>query len=252
MYFSYTTRSLLRGGSRTTLAMFCVAVGVMAIVALQLVGLMANNALTSNIREINGGDVAVSPSTGNFTSADLRFFACLKAGISSQERAACALAHLKANGEIVDFTAYSDTNATGFTPDGRSLPMGLRIVNTAPSSVAGARYPLVGSPGMLQPAGSDFQQLLAASRNNAILTKTLFDALGLNLGSSIRITTTQHTVVTVKIVGELKDEGAYSGGNPLMIVSRDAIGAVSTDLAGLYNIVNVTTINSAVASQVEK
>ncbi len=252
LYVSYTSRSLLRGGGRTALAVFCVAVGVMAIVALQLVGLMANNALTSNIREINGGDVAVSPSTGNFTAADLRFFACLKAGISSQEQAACAQQHLKANGEIVDFTAYSDNNATGFTPDGRSLPMGLRIVNTAPNSVAGAAYPLVGEPGMLQPANSDFQQVLDAARNNAIVTKTLFDALGLNLGSSIRITTTQHTVVTVKIVGELKDEGAYSGGNPLMIISRDAIRAVSADLAGLYNIVNVTTINSAVASQVEK
>ena len=38
MYFNYTTRSLLRGGQRTILAVFCVAVGVMAIVALQLVG----------------------------------------------------------------------------------------------------------------------------------------------------------------------------------------------------------------------
>src|SRR5215472_16369874 len=117
LYFSYTTRSLLRGGGRTALAVFCVAVGVMAIVALQLVGLMANNALTSNIREINGGDVAVSPSTGNFTAADLQFFACLKAGISSTEKAACTKNQLKANGEIVDFTAYSDNNATGFTPD---------------------------------------------------------------------------------------------------------------------------------------
>jgi putative ABC transport system permease protein len=252
LYFSYTIRSLVRGRGRTALAVFCVAVGVMAIVALQLVGLMANNALTTNIREINGGDVAVSPTTGNFTAADLQFFSCLKAGISSAERAACAQAHLKANGEIVDFTAYSDDNATGFTPDGRSLPMGLRIVNTSRSSVSGAPYPLVGSPGMLQPAGSDFQQLLDASRNNAIVTKTLFDELGLNLGASLRVTTTQHAVITVKIAGELKDEGAYSGGNSLMIVSRDVISAVSSDLANLYNIVNVTTTNSAIASQVEK
>ncbi len=251
LYFSYTTRSLVRGGGRTALAVFCVAVGVMAIVALQLVGLMANNALTSNIREINGGDVAISPSTGNFTAADLQFFACLKAGISSAEKAACARAHLKTNGEIVDFTAYSDNNATGFTPDGRSLPMGLRVVNTSRSSVSGAPYPLVGEPGMLQPANGNFQQLLDASRNNAIVTKTLFDELGLNLGSSLRITTTQDTVLTVKIVGELQDEGAYSGGNSLMIVSRDAVAAVSPELAGLYNIVNVTTVSAAVASQVE-
>ncbi len=251
LYFSYTTRSLLRGRGRTALAVFCVAVGVMAIVALQLVGLMANNALTSNIREINGGDVAISPSTGNFTATDLQFFSCLKAGISNQEEAACARAHLKANGEIIDFTAYSDNNATGFTPDGRSLPMGLRVVNTSRSSVSGAPYPLVGSPGMLQPANSDFQQILDAAPNNAIVTKTLFDELGVNVGDTLRVTTTQHAVINVKIVGVLKDEGAYSGGNPLMIVSRDVLSMAAPDQAGLYNIVNVTTINSALASQVE-
>ncbi len=33
LYFNYTTRSLLHGGQRTVLAVFCVAIGVMAIVA---------------------------------------------------------------------------------------------------------------------------------------------------------------------------------------------------------------------------
>src|ERR1051326_3261608 len=252
LYFSYTTRSLLRGGGRTALAVFCVAVGVMAIVALQLVGLMANNALTSNIREINGGDVEISPSTGHFTAADLQFFSCLKAGISPEDQSACAAAHLKATGEIIDFTAYSDNTATGFTPDGRTLPMGLRVVNTTRSSVSGAAYPLIGSPGMLEPADAYFQQLLAAAPRNAIVTKTLYDALGVKVGTSLRVTTTQHAVINVKIVGVLKDEGAYSGGNALMIVSRDALQAASPDQAGLFNIVNVTTINAAVASQVEK
>jgi hypothetical protein len=135
MYFSYTTRSLLRGGSRTTLALFCVAVGVMAIVALQLVGLMANAALTSNVREINGGDIAVSPNTGGFTDNDLNYFA-----------------GLKSQGQITDFTAYNDTNATDFTKDSRSVPLGLRTVNTSPSAVTGAVFPLVGNPAMDQPA----------------------------------------------------------------------------------------------------
>ena len=42
LYWSYATRSLMRGGQRTLLAIFCVAVGVMAIVSLQLVGNMVN------------------------------------------------------------------------------------------------------------------------------------------------------------------------------------------------------------------
>src|SRR6476660_7555873 len=78
MYFNYTTRSLLRGGQRTLLAIFCVAVGVMAIVALQLVGLMINTAFNSNIRDANGGDIAVRSQNQPFTQDDLSFFDQLK------------------------------------------------------------------------------------------------------------------------------------------------------------------------------
>src|ERR1700688_4150999 len=78
MYFNYTTRSLVRGGQRTVLALFCVAVGVMAIVALQLVGLMIDNALTSNVLDANGGDLSVSSQVRPFAQSDLSFFDQLK------------------------------------------------------------------------------------------------------------------------------------------------------------------------------
>jgi hypothetical protein len=60
LYWSYATRSLIRGGQRTVLAIFCVAVGVMAIVALQLVGLSVDQALIGNIVEANGGDIRLN------------------------------------------------------------------------------------------------------------------------------------------------------------------------------------------------
>src|SRR5438046_2019608 len=78
MYFNYTSRSFLRGGQRTTLAIFCVAVGVMAIVSLQLVGQMINSAFTSNVRDANGGDIAVSSQSIPFKQSDLAFFDKLK------------------------------------------------------------------------------------------------------------------------------------------------------------------------------
>ncbi len=235
LYFSYTVRSLLRGGSRTLLAVFCVAVGVMAIVALQLVGLMVDNALTSNIRELNGGDVAVSAGTARFTEGDLQFFATLK-----DKR------------EITNFTAYSDERATAFTADGRSLPVGVRVVNTGASNVTGAAYPLLGSPAMLQPGGADFLQLLRGDPKGAIVTKTLFDELGGGLGETVRLNTTQRVILTVKVVGVLEEVGTYAGGNSLMIVSRDAYRAAAPDQPQLYNIVDVTTATSAQAGQVKK
>src|SRR6516162_61224 len=74
MYWRYATRSLTRGGQRTLLAIFCIAVGVMAIVSLQLVGNMVNHALTDNLRAANGGDLAVFSATSQITASDLATF----------------------------------------------------------------------------------------------------------------------------------------------------------------------------------
>ena len=79
MYFNYTSRSLLRGGQRTVLAVFCVAVGVMAIVALQLVGFMLQSSIATNARETNGGDITVIAQSAPLKSSDLSFFNKLKA-----------------------------------------------------------------------------------------------------------------------------------------------------------------------------
>ena len=111
LYFNYTTRSLIRGGQRTVLAVFCVAVGVMAIVALQLVGLMINNALTSNVRDANGGDVAVSSQTRPFTPDDLSYFS-----------------QLKNNGTITSYTAV--TSATGSTSNTTSITNSFTVHST--------------------------------------------------------------------------------------------------------------------------
>src|SRR5213080_1197108 len=78
LYWSYSTRSLARGGQRTVLAIFCVAVGVMAVVALQLVGLSVNQALIGNIVEANGGDIRLNADITPLRQRDLSFLDQLK------------------------------------------------------------------------------------------------------------------------------------------------------------------------------
>src|SRR5579884_3046530 len=95
MYFNYTSRSLLRGGQRTVLAIFCVAVGVMAIVALQLAGSMLQNSLTSNTRDTNGGDIAVTSTGVPLKSSDLSIFA-----------------QLESKGTITNYTAVTTASGT--------------------------------------------------------------------------------------------------------------------------------------------
>src|SRR5438045_1221111 len=93
IYVKYPARALLRGGQRTLLAIFCVAVGVMAIVALQLVGLMINNAFTNNVRDANGGDIAVSSPNEPLKQSDLPFFEQLKKGGTIQNYTALMNLH---------------------------------------------------------------------------------------------------------------------------------------------------------------
>src|SRR5579864_3911057 len=115
IYFNYTTRSLIRGGQRTVLALFCVAVGVMAIVALQLVGLMINNAFTSNVRDANGGDIAVTSNAKPFTPADLSYFD-----------------QLKSSGTISNYTA--STNSTGSLGNTTSITDSFSVQAVDPAS----------------------------------------------------------------------------------------------------------------------
>src|SRR5215469_6996696 len=114
-YVNYPARSLIRGGQRTALAIFCVAVGVMAIVALQLVGLMINNALTSNVRDANGGDIAVTSQTKPFTQSDLASFDALKQ-----------------SGTITNYTPI--ITSTGSTGNSASVTNNFTIEAVEPSS----------------------------------------------------------------------------------------------------------------------
>ena len=78
LYLRYTTRSLRRGGRRTVLGAFCVGVGVMAIVGLQLAAAMVSSSLTANVRQANGGDVSVVSTAVPLPASELPVLAQLK------------------------------------------------------------------------------------------------------------------------------------------------------------------------------
>jgi putative ABC transport system permease protein len=104
MYWTSATRQLSRGGQRTLLAVLCIAVGVLAIVSLQLVGNMVNTSLTGNIRDLNGGDLVFTDF--RLTADQLAYFD-----------------HLRSQGTISSYTAVASTqgSAVGAHP-GRNVP----------------------------------------------------------------------------------------------------------------------------------
>ncbi len=149
MYFNYTSRSLLRGGQRTILAVFCVAVGVMAIVALQLVGSMLQNSLTSNTRDTNGGDIAVTAQSVPFKASDLSYFA-----------------QLKSDGTITNYTAVISAN--GSLSAAASSFQSFTVEAVDPHN-----YPVVSQPTFVTPNNGSVSSLL--TNNQVIVTQTFLD-----------------------------------------------------------------------------
>src|ERR1700730_3851096 len=177
MYFNYTSRSLLRGGQRTILAVFCVAVGVMAIVSLQLVGQMINSAFTSNIRDANGGDIAVTTQT-SFKQSDLAFFD-----------------NLKSNGTITGYTpTVSGSASTGLSA---SITQSFTLEAVNPST-----FPVVTPPSFKTPADGTISNLL--TNNQVIVDQNLIDQYNKKVGDSFTVHTSTSTnaglTLHVKIV----------------------------------------------------
>ncbi len=222
MYLKYPARSLVRGGQRTVLALICVAVGVMAIVGLQLVGGMIKDALVGNARAINGGDLSVrviNPLAQN----NLAYFD-----------------ELKSKGLLTSYTATYE--------GGIQLPKpGGGRANVQFLAVDPSLYPYAGEPALTSTAGGDFRAVLR-SPGNALVSTDLFTALGASLGQTVRITAGPDSrQFEVKIAGVIEPKATLGQGEA-MYTSLDTFrAAASTPIA--YTTVYATTPDAARADQ---
>jgi putative ABC transport system permease protein len=198
LYWSYATRSLIRGGQRTVLAIFCVAVGVMAIVALQLVGLSVNQALLGNIIEANGGDIRLNADIAPLRQPDMVFFD-----------------KLKQQGRITDY-------ATAYDPGGSiTLPAGGE--ETFSFIAVSHNFPLVGQANFVAPS-HDLEIQNVVTGNNVAVSSTVFDALKAHIGSSYRVKTLDGRFVPITVAAEFQEDGVFRG--PKIIISHTTLDVV--------------------------
>src|SRR5947209_15577364 len=223
MYFNYTSRSLLRGGQRTILAVFCIAVGVMAIVALQLVGYMLQNSLTSNTRDTNGGDVAVAMQNVQFKKSDLSFFTSLRN-----------------NGTITNYTAVTTTN-------GSLSASGSTFQAFSVDAVDPNNYPIVSQPTFVTPGNGSVSSLL--TNNQVIVTQNFLDTYHKKLGDSfdvyIKKAAGSGETLQVKIAGTVANTGVFAQSGSLVLVSSHDYQATAPNTPVSYSVVDVTTANQA-------
>ncbi len=223
LYFSYTGRALLRGGQRTILAIFCVAVGVMAVVSLQLVGLMLQNSLTTNVRATNGGDIAVSSPGVALKPGDLTFFD-----------------RLKRTGAISNYTAL--ISATGGLNNMTSSLQSFSVEAVNPNN-----YPLVSRPTFVAPGDGTMASLLA--NDQVVVTQRFLDRYQKQLGATfnlyIKTNDSSGQMVPVKIAGIIANSGMFAqSGNLVLISAQDYLAADPATFAK-YSLVDVTTADQA-------
>lgn len=235
MYLNYTSRSLVRGGQRTILAIFCVAVGVMAIVALQLVGLMINNALTSNVRDANGGDISVGAGVAPFKQSDIAFFDTLKS-----------------NGTITNFTAIVSTNGslvsstTPVSPISPASPVLSRSTFSI-EAVNPANYPVVTPPTFTTPTNGTVATLL--KNNQVVVTQAFADQYNKKVGDALDVRASSRNIggrtFHVRIVGIIGDSGVFIQANAIMLIAVTDYKSAAPNIPLLYSTVDITTADQA-------
>lgn len=222
IYWLYATRSLRRGGQRTVLATFCIAVGVMAIVALQLAAQMVANDLTGNVRAANGGDVSIRQDVVAFQQPDAAYFA-----------------DLKQRGLVVDVTGVTDERGVA-GQDARVYPVTIGVVDPA-------HYPLAGQPDFSRPTNGTLRRLLAGP-DATILSTTVATYLRLSVGDHVRLNGTGGRSLDARIVG-LVQASSFRGGGIDAYVQRAAWERLST-IPLTYNVFYMTTTSDAQATRV--
>src|SRR6266487_917394 len=197
----------------------------MAIVALQLVGLMINNAFNGNVRDANGGDIAVTSRNQPCKQSDLPAFD-----------------NLKKNGTISNYTAV--INAQGSTP-GAGTRSSLRQTFTV-RVVDPNNYPIVTPPTFTNPKSGTVSDLL--KNDQVIASQPFIDQYKKKVGATFDISVaasdrTMHTI-HAKLVGIVSASGVLvQSGSVVLLSINDYKAAVPGTL--LYDTIDVTTADQA-------
>jgi predicted lysophospholipase L1 biosynthesis ABC-type transport system permease subunit len=197
---------------------FCIAVGVMAIVGLQLVSEIVRAAIVANARAVNQGDISVGAGATPLQDADLAFFV-----------------DLKTRGVIAGYAPQANAAGIMQPPTGRRQTVSVRIVDPA-------TFPLTGSNALLRPSEATSRQILETS-GNAVVSSRLQDATGTPLGSTVKVLTTSGSLALLKIAGVAAADGGTWTGNTLTVSSASWQAATRSPVA--FQTVGLTTRDAA-------
>ncbi|MGH7687027.1 MAG: ABC transporter permease [Candidatus Dormibacteria bacterium] len=223
LYLRYAIRSLRRGGQRTVLGIFCIAVGVMAVVALRLAGDMISATLTTNVREANGGDVSVVSTALPLTKSDLS-----------------TVSQLQDQGTIQQYLAIGVERGTLRRDGGKTYTSTINVLDQP------SRYPLVGGAGFATPSDATFAG--ATANREVVLTQFLADSLGVRPGDTVTVNLVGGNSASLRVGGILAANRSLAVGSTAAYISAVTYQAMSTQPES-YGVVVMTTATNAQADQ---
>jgi len=226
LYLSYAFRSLRRGGQRSLLAIFCVAVGVMAVVALRLAGDMVTSSLTSNVREVNGGDVSMQSTALPLSRSDLQ-----------------PLDQLQQQGRVTAWIGLGTSQAATVRklPSGHSVTIPLYVVDDP------GHFPLVGTGQLDEPQNSTYAQTL--KDGTIVVSRFVADEGALQPGDRAHLTVAGGLGTDVS-VGGVAPNTRFAGQIAVGYVTRATYTQLVPTAQPRYGLVEMTTPTSDAAQQV--
>ena len=222
-YLRYARRSLRRGGQRTLLGIFCIAVGVMAVVALRLAGDMIAATLTTNVRAANGGDVSLVSTAIPLTKADLN-----------------QVVQLQQHGVVQRYLAIGVQRATLRHDGGRTLASTVNVLDEP------AAYPLVGAADLAAPSGASYASAL--SDDGIVLTQFLASTMAVTVGDRVHLDLIGGSGADLRVGGVLGSGRSLAVGSTAVYISGSTFAQLSAQ-PETYGIVVMTTAGDAQASQ---
>ena len=193
-YLQYAARNFWRNRRWSLFAVFSIAAGVAAIVALRSLGLAIGDSLTSNLRATNHGDITISDDLSGGFAFNFGSEGGDDSGFSEDEIAALTN---WTEGQGGDITVYFTTSGVQIAKPGSVTAGRPQFVTSI--FIDPATYPPSHTITAVDPPGEPLSTLFDGP-NQIVISKNLADSQGIVVGDMVRVSGTEDEFLVRGIV----------------------------------------------------
>lgn len=199
----YAYSSLIRGGLWSLFAVFCIAAGVAAVVALRSLGLAIGDTLTSTVRESNNGDITLSRGGNSPFAAITGIEGVGRDNAGSRSLTVFTAEQVESVRQYVaevggTMTGYAEASGVSVAAQGAvtaGRPQFLSVFLVDP-----ATYGLLGPIETISPPNTTITDLLLPDERVIVISENFAETFGIEVGEDVRVSGTDEPFTVVGIV----------------------------------------------------